>query len=141
MADEGVGIRCVERLEADGHLPAGVVAIDGGTSTHELLGDLESLDVLIIVDACVGKGPPGTLLRLEGDRIPSTFSNKLSPHQHGLNDLLATLALLGQSPGRVVLFGVVPGKIELGMELSPEVAAILPDLTARVLAEVNAALA
>jgi hydrogenase maturation protease len=136
MADEGVGVRCVEWLE--GRVPDGVVTIDGGTSTHELLGELEDLDLLVIVDAVVTKQPPGTLVRLEGDRIPSAFSNQLSPHQHGINDLLATLSLLGRSPKRLVLFGVQPKRIELGIELSPEIAAVIPELGRRVLAELEA---
>jgi hydrogenase maturation protease len=135
MGDEGVGIRCVEHLEAGGRLPPGVVTIDGGTSTHELLADLENLELLVIVDAVVADGPPGTVVRLEGDHIPSAFSNKLSPHQHGINDLLANLRLLGRSPQRLVLLGVTPHTIALGMELSAVVAAALPDLEARVLAE------
>ncbi len=134
--DEGVGVRCVERLEAERALPEGVVAIDGGTSTHELLDQLEDLDLLVIVDAIATDMPAGTLLRVEGDGIPSAFSNKLSPHQHGINDLLATLKLLGRAPERVVLFGVAPARIELGMDLSPEVEAALPELGRRVLAEI-----
>jgi len=84
-------------------------------------------------------GPPGSLTRLEGDRIPSAFSNKLSPHQHGINDLLATLKLLGRAPARVVLHGVTPARIELGMDLSPEVLAALPELCARVALEAREA--
>lgn len=136
MGDEGAGVRCVERLEADRALPDGVVTIDGGTSTHELLGDLEDLDLLVIVDAVATGGAPGSLVRLEDDRIPSAFSNKLSPHQHGINDLLAQLRLLGRSPARVVLHGVTPARIALGLELSPEVEASLPALCARVIADV-----
>lgn len=141
MTDEGAGVRCVEALEATGALPAGATAIDGGTSTHELLGDLEDLDLLVIVDAVATGAAPGTLVRLEGDRIPSAFSNKLSPHQHGINDLLATLRLLGRAPGRVVLLGVTPARIELGLELSAEVAAALPALCDRVVAELAPAAA
>jgi hydrogenase maturation protease len=136
MSDEGLGVRCVERLVASGALPEGVVAIDGGTSTHELLGDIYGVDLLVIVDAVVTGGAPGSLIRLEGDRIPSAFSNKLSPHQHGINDLLATLQLIGRAPGRVVLHGAMPASLELGMELSPTIEAVLPELAARVLAEV-----
>jgi hydrogenase maturation protease len=133
MGDEGLGVRCAEWLET--RVPPNVVVIDGGTSTHELLGELENLDLLVIVDAVATANPPGTLVRLEGDRIPSAFSNKLSPHQHGINDLLANLALLGRSPKRIVLFGVQPKTIALGMELTPEIAAVIPTLGQRVLAE------
>ncbi len=139
MGDEGLGVRCVERLEAAGALPAGVVVIDGGTSTHELLAELEDLDLLVIVDAVAGDAP-GTLVRLEGDRIPAALSNKLSPHQHGINDLLANLRLLGRSPARVVVLGAVPAVIALGLELSPTVEAVLPALEAAVVAEVVGAL-
>jgi hydrogenase maturation protease len=138
MGDEGVGVRCVQRLEGEGALPPGVTTIDGGTSTHELIDELENADLLVIVDAVASNGAPGTLVRLEGDRIPSAFSNKLSPHQHGINDLLATLALLGRSPAKVVLHGVTPLRIELGMDLSPEVESALPELVTRVASEVRA---
>lgn len=136
MGDEGVGVRCIERIEAAGLLPPGVVAIDGGTSTNELLADVEGVDLLVIVDAVATGEPAGTLVRLEGDRIPSAFSNKLSPHQHGINDLLATLTFLGRAPGRVVLHGVTPHRMELGLELSPEIEAAMPQLIANVVAEV-----
>jgi hydrogenase maturation protease len=137
MSDEGVGVRCIEHLVAAGTLPADVAAIDGGTSTAELLGDLDGVDLLVIVDAVETGGAPGTLIRLEGDRVPSAFSNKLSPHQHGINDLLAMLQFAGRAPTRVVLHGVQPALIELGMELSPVLDAVLPELAARVLAEVQ----
>ncbi len=133
MGDEGLGVHCVEWL--DSRLPADVVAIDGGTSTNELLGDLEYLDLLVIVDAIASTREPGSIVRLEGDRIPSAFSNKLSPHQHGINDLLANLALLDRSPARVVLLGVVPKTIALGMELSAEIASVIPVVGQLVLDE------
>jgi hydrogenase maturation protease len=138
MGDEGVGVRCVERLEKEGRLPTGVSIIDGGTSTHELLEDLENLELLVIVDAVAGGAAPGSIVRLEGTSIPSAFSNKLSPHQHGINDLLASLRFLGRAPRRVVLLGIQPERVALGLELSPVVAAALPALCAQVGAEVAA---
>jgi hydrogenase maturation protease len=136
MGDEGLGVRCIQEIEAAGSLPPGVRAVDGGTSTHELLDDLDDLDLLVIVDAIATGGAAGTMVRLDGDRIPASFSNKLSPHQHGINDLLATLKLLGRAPRRVVLHGMTPGRMELDLALSPEVQARIPELAARVVAEV-----
>ena len=137
MADEGLGVRCVDTIERGGSLPPDVVCIDGGTSTHELLEDLESLDLLVIVDAAATGKPPGTIVRLEGTSIPAAFSNKMSPHQHGINDLLASLTLLGRAPGRLVLFGVEPQTMRLSMDLSPAVSAVLPELCRRVVREVE----
>jgi hydrogenase maturation protease len=132
MADEGVGVRTIEALEASRRLPADVRVIDGGTSTHELLGDLENLELLVIVDAVASQESPGSIVYLEGDQIPSEFSNRLSPHQHGINDLLAKLRLLGRAPARLALLGVVPQRIQLGLELSPVVAAAVPVVCDRV---------
>jgi hydrogenase maturation protease len=139
MGDEGLGVRCVEALEQGRMLSPDVVVIDGGTSTNELMDDLQSLDLLVIVDAAATGQPPGTIVRLEGSSIPSAFSNKLSPHQHGINDLLAALTLLDRAPARLVLFGVEPHTLALGMELSAVVGATIPELCARVAREVVAA--
>lgn len=132
LGDEGVGVRVVQALEAAGRLPEHVRLIDGGTSTHELLEDLEHLDLLVIVDAIAKDAPPGTIFELEGDQIPSAFSNKLSPHQHGINDLLAKLTLLGRAPRRLALIGVVPKRIELDLELSDTAREALPEVCDRV---------
>jgi hydrogenase maturation protease len=135
MADEGVGVHAVNELEKRWVFPEHVRCVDGGTSTHELLGDLEHLDRLIVVDAVTSGAAPATLLRLEGDAVPSVFTTRFSPHQVGLSDLLATLRLLGREPKHVVLLGVEPAELRLSMDLSPTVAARLPELMSNVLAE------
>jgi len=139
MRDEGLGVRCIEELERRKMLAADVVVIDGGTSTHELMDDLQNLDMLVIVDAAATGKEPGTIVRLEDSSIPAAFSNKMSPHQHGINDLLAALTFLGRSPARLVLFGVEPHTMELGMELSSVVGAKMPELCELVAREVGAA--
>lgn len=137
MADEGVGVHCVAALEDGFDFPASVRCIDGGTSTHALLEDVEDLDALIIVDAVATGGHPGDLVRLEGDQVPSAFATVFSPHQIGVADLLATLAFIGRSPGRVVLLGIEPARMELDLELSATVAARLPALCDLVIAELD----
>jgi len=136
MGDEGVGVRCVQALEAEGGLPEHVRLVDGGTATHAILDEVEDLEHLVIVDAVAGTRPPGTIVEYIGDQVPSAFSNRMSPHQYGINDMLAYLALLGRSPKQVTLLGVQPEKVELGMELSPTVAGILPALCQQVRATV-----
>ena len=44
---------------------------------------------------------------------------------------------MDRAPARVVLLGVTPARIALGMDLSPEVLAVMPELVARVVAEVG----
>ena len=91
LSDEGVGVRTVQKLEEDYLIPDGVEVIDGGTTGMEMLDDLGHADHLIIVDAMRSGKPPATITRLAGAEVPVFFRTKLSPHQVGLSDVLATL--------------------------------------------------
>jgi len=135
MADEGVGVRVVEALERDYTLPQGVVVIDAGTSSMELLADLSHLDFLLVVDAINADKPPGTLVKLAGDAVPVFFRRNLSPHGIGLSDVLAALEFMDAAPREVVIIGVQPVSLELSTELTPEIAARVPELVAMVVAE------
>ncbi len=137
MSDEGVGVHCVSALEAGYSFPPSVRCVDGGTSTQVLLDDLEDLDYLIIIDAVSAGARPGSFVRLEGDEVPHAFTTKLSPHQIGIADLLATLSFIGRAPRRVVLLGVEPERLAFDLELSPVVAGGLPELCAQVVAELE----
>ncbi|MDD2662637.1 MAG: HyaD/HybD family hydrogenase maturation endopeptidase [Dechloromonas sp.] len=136
LTDEGVGVRVVEALAARGGLPSGVELIDGGTCGMEMLEQLENLDALIVVD-CVRCGrPPATPVLLKGDDVPVFFRTKLSPHQVSLSDVLASLEFTGRAPRKTVIVGMQPVSMGLGLDLSPEVAASLPELVDLTLAEI-----
>lgn len=132
LGDEGVGVRAVEVIERDYLLPEGVVAIDGGCSAMELLEDLENLDGLIVVDAVYAGQQPGDLVELQGDEVSKFFRNRMSPHQVGLSDVLASLEFTGRAPKRLLIVGVKPVSMDLSMELTPEVTARLPAMVLRV---------
>lgn len=138
LSDEGVGVRALELLHATWELPAGVSLIDGGTSAMELLDELENVDLLIVLDAVRAGRAPGNLIHLTGDKVPVFFRTKLSPHQIGLADVLASLDLLGTPPRETVIFGVEPLCLETGLELSEPVAAGLPEMAHRVVDELGA---
>lgn len=138
LSDEGVGVRALERLRASYEFPDGVNLIDGGTSAMELLDDLEGVDLLIVLDAVRAGRVPGSLIRLAGDQVPVFFRTKLSPHQIGLADVLASLHLLGTAPRETVIFGVEPLSLATGLELSAPVAACLPALARGVVDELGA---
>ncbi len=118
LSDEGVGVRVVEALDASHALPDEVEVLDGGTSGMELLDMVADRDCLIVADAVNAAGPPGRVIRLEDDDIRMLFETRFSPHQLGLSDLLATLRLIGKAPRRVVVVGVVPENLGLGLDLS-----------------------
>lgn len=137
MSDEGVGVHAVVELEKAYDFPENVRCLDGGTSTNELLGDLEYVDHLIVLDAVNAGREPGALVRLEGDAVPRAFTTKLSPHQVGISDLLATLTFLGRGPKHVLLLGVEPERLSLDLTLSKTVAGRVPELCQQVLGELD----
>jgi hydrogenase maturation protease len=128
LSDEGIGVRAVEKLQRDYDLPPEVVVIDGGTTGMEMLEDLSNANHLIIIDAVRSGKAPASIVRLADEQVPVFFKTKLSPHQIGLSDVLATLAFIGEAPGGVTVIGVEPVSLETGMALSPQVEARLPEL-------------
>ncbi len=122
LSDEGVGVRIVEALEASHELPGDVEVLDGGTSGMDLLDMVADRDCLIVADAVNADGPAGRVIRLENENIKMLFETRFSPHQLGLSDLLAALRLIDKAPNRVVVIGVVPQNLSLGLDLSPAAA-------------------
>ncbi len=135
--DEGLGIRALWQLRDRVALPAEVRLVDGGTLGLELLSYLEDADRVLVLDAAVTEGPPGTLLRLQGDDVPAFFGMRSSPHEVGLPDLLAVTRLRGTAPREIVLLGMQPDTIELGWELSETVEARLDALVAAAVEELR----
>lgn len=135
--DDGAGIAAIHKLIREYELPEGVVALDGGTLGLSLLPLVDSAEQVIMVDAIRADGPPGTLVRIEGDEVAPAVYERLSPHQIGVADLLAGASLLDRYPDRVLLIGVVPESIDLGLGRTPAVEASIPNLVAQVVQELG----
>jgi len=139
MSDEGVGVHAVEALANGYDVPDEVEIIDGGTSGMDCLDRIADADLLLIADCMRSKDKaPGTITRLEDGQIDAWFKTKISPHQVGLSDVLAACNFHGMAPKRVVLLGVQPASFDTSMELTPAIAAVLPDLLDRMIAEIGA---
>ena len=136
--DDGAGVAALHRLLREHRLADGVLALDGGTLGLSLLPLVERAERVVIVDAIRGDGPPGSPVRVEGEEVASAVYERLSPHQIGVADLLGGAALLGRYPSRVVIVGVVPASIELGLGCTEVVADAIPGLVDRVVAELDA---
>jgi len=133
--DDGLGAAAVARLARDWEWPAHVLVRDGGTLGLSLLPLVEDAGDVILVDAVQADAPPGTLVRLEGDDVSSAALERLSVHQVGVADLLSALAWRGRSPERLVLLGLVPATVELGLGRSADVDAALSSLVAAIVRE------
>lgn len=135
--DDGAGVAAVHELVREYRLPDGVLALDGGTLGLSLLPLVDSADVLLLVDAVRAEGPPGTLVRIEGEDVAPAVYERLSPHQIGVADLLAGASLLDRYPSRVVLLGVVPESLGLGLARTRAVQAKIPALVRSVVGELR----
>ena len=131
-ADEGFGVRCVEAM-ADTHaLPQNVRLLDGGTQGLYLLPFLEEADALLVFDAIDYGLPPGTMKLIRDGEVPAFMgAKKMSLHQTGFQDVIATAQLMGYCPPRMVLIGCQPVELDdYGGGLRPEVAARIPEALA-----------
>ena len=112
--------------------------MDGGVMGLDLLPYLVGVSHLLITDAVQTGRPPGSLVRLEGDAIPAALSLKMSMHQVGLQELLALASFQGTLPEQVVLWGLEPGSLEWGLELSTPIAAQIDALVDAAASELHA---
>ena len=92
---------------------------------------------LIVFDAIDYGLPAGTLKILRNDEVPCFMgAKKMSLHQTGFQDVLASAKLLGRYPQEIMLIGVQPEQLEdYGGSLRPCVRARIPAAIAIALAE------
>ena len=133
--DDGVGALAVHRLSRSYQSPSGVSILDGGTLGLSLLPYLEDAQQAILVDAVRADQPAGSFIRLEGEAVGPAVEARLSVHQVGVADLLQGAHWRQRYPDRLILLGLVPQTVELGLGLSPAVAAALPSLVERIVIE------
>lgn len=123
-ADEGFGIRTVERFFEQFEPQDSIEVVDGGTRGMALLPLVQEADALIIFDAVDFDLQPGELKHLSGDEVPAFLgAKKMSLHQTGFQEVLVLAELTGEMPRHVHLIGVQPGLLEdYGGGLTPIVA-------------------
>ncbi|MDX8355479.1 HyaD/HybD family hydrogenase maturation endopeptidase [Cognatiyoonia sp. IB215182] len=128
-ADEGFGVRCVEALAETRSFGDDALLLDGGTQGLYLLPFLEDADLLVVFDAVDYGLEPGTMKIVEGDEVPRFMgAKKMSLHQTGFQDVIATAQLMGQCPDELLLIGCQPVELEdYGGGLRPLVANRIPE--------------
>jgi len=136
-ADEGFGVRAVELLHQQYRLPPEVEVVDGGTQGLFLLPLVREADDLLVLDAIDFGEEPATIRVVRGDGVPRYLgAKKVSMHQTGFQEVLASASLFGDLPARLTLIGVQPLCLDdYGAGLTPPVAARLPEAVALAVAE------
>lgn len=118
LGDEGFGVH-VARCLRERKLPTYVRVEEGGVGGFNLLGYLDGVERLVVVDVMMLDSPPGELMLWKpGPGFRESGKNIVSFHQVGTIELIHMWGLLGNEPE--VLFLVTrPEKMEPSMELSP----------------------
>ena len=138
LRDEGIGVRVVEAMGSV-NLSPGVEIIDGATAGFDLIDLLADRRKVIVIDAIDGQCEPGTVLRLNPEDLVPQDSRGVSLHEMGLLEALTAARQLGVAPDEVVIIGVQPNDVSCGLDLSPEMARLVPAIIGLVLAELEGA--
>jgi hydrogenase maturation protease len=137
VGDDGIGIAALDLVRRNWRLDDQVELVDGGTWGMNLLPLIESTDRLLILDAVRAGGQPGDVVRLEREDLPRFLSLKLSPHQIDLREVLALAELRDTLPRDILVLGIQPERIEMGIGLSAAVQASLDDLVQRAIQQLR----
>lgn len=132
MGDEGVGIHVLRTLETEALAP-GVQLLDGGTGGINLLESIARAPAVVMIDA-TRDGQAAGAVTLIRPACVANIPTGLSAHDFGLRDLFAAAALLGQFP-EIHLFTISVETVNpMCLELSPPVAAAIPEVVNTVAA-------
>ncbi len=128
MQDEGIGIHAINELwkEKENWKDADVDFIDGGTFTQDIFYLFEGYENVLVLDIVRANQAPGSIFALEENQLRKNKKQMLSLHDIDLLDSLGMAQMRGHRPYLKVV-GIEPATIDWGTELTPPLAAVLPD--------------
>ena len=145
LRDDGVGVEVVREIErragrGDLELPAGTMLIDGGTLGLNLLPLLAGARAIVLVDAADRGREPGTVEVVRGEALVAPAARgggEVAVGRGGLGELLAAARLAEADPAAIVLVGIQPAEIAVGLELTADVRRAVPAAIEIILNEVR----
>ena len=136
LSDEGFGVRVAVALSQRFRFPDAVEVLDGGTLGIELMRFLDGAQRLILIDAIHGP-KPGSFRIIQGDDVRLYFQEKVSLHEMGIQEVLASLVVMEKPIAEIVVIGVVPQSLEIGLDLTPLVASRIDEATDSVIRQLH----
>jgi hydrogenase maturation protease len=132
FGDDGFGIEVVRRLAAGPPLPGVEVADYGIRGLHLAYRMLDPLRLLVVVDATLRGGAPGTLYVLDPETEEDLDRGVSEGHGMELGAVFAAVRAMGGSLPAVRVVGCEPGEIVERMGLGPAVERAVPGAVALV---------
>lgn len=132
--DDAAGVQVARRVRSR----LGSVGIEVEEEQNDptaLLERWQGREAVVLVDAV--RGRPGAIHRLDASQrpLPHGLRRSASSHAVGVDEAIELGRALGKLPARVIVYAVGGRHFQAGGGLSDELAAVLPELTDRVLAE------
>lgn len=123
LGDDGLGPYVVHLLESEYTFGDEVEIADLGTPALDLTHRIAGRRGVILIDCIASEEhAPGTVLLYDKEALLSAIpAQRLDPHSPALSECLLTAEMLGASPERVWLVGVVGATFEPGKPLSSTV--------------------
>jgi hydrogenase maturation protease len=129
--DEGLGVHALDLLESHLGTQDKIEFVDGGTLGLNLLPLVESCSHLLLLDAVNAGQAPGTVVELAREQIPLFSGIKMSQHQVTFQEVLALARFRGKLPEHLHLVGAQPVDTSIGLEVSPAIRDMMPNMLER----------
>ncbi len=122
MGDDGVGPMVIREL-AERTLPSHLRVVECGSDSLILPSFWQGEEQIWMVDALVRRDPPGTIHTLSHDQVMSIPQRHATVHHLSLPEGLRWIHLTYPEMGNITyrLWGIEPGRLDLGERLSPPV--------------------
>jgi hydrogenase maturation protease len=135
--DDAAGLLVARRLQAELRPQVEIVECRGTMTA--VLEAWKGAAGVIVVDAVVTGGAPGTIYRFDahGGGMPLEFSRSPSSHGLGVAEALALGHLFQELPPRLIIYGIEGKSFGPGQEVSLEVVAAIPEAARRIQAEIQ----
>ena len=133
LTDEAVGVAVLAALKDDAEADPNLSLLDGGTLSFTLAGPISDASQMIVIDAAAMGEPPGSIRVFEGAAMDEQLTRHAkSVHEVSLSDLLDIARLTDSLPAHRALIGIEPEVVDWGSELTPPVAAAVPQVVTEV---------
>jgi hydrogenase maturation protease len=135
--DDAAGLIVARRLRQE-NLPH-IEVTEGSGSGSAIADAWKDAPRVIVVDAIVSGGAPGTIHRFDAHDPEATFPVSWSPSSHswGLSEALALGKVFHNLPPALIIYGIEGENFALGAGLSPAVAAAIPEVVRLIAQEIQ----
>jgi hydrogenase maturation protease len=134
--DDGVGPLVARRLV--GRAPPDVTIIERAGDLLALIEDWAGYDTVVLIDAAAPAATPGAIHRI--DLLTTELSADIplsSTHAFGVGNTVGLARALGLLPRRLVVYAIEGVNFEPGAHLSPNIAAVVEEVVAHMIAELG----